>query len=190
MGGFACGEAHAGGGMRPGLAFRPQELRLALIAAGVIVCWAAVSWVVQPLWDRVRDLRSHVQAQSDRLDALTRMLAESHSAPARPEALAEYLKTEDDTAAQGAFLNALEVLSRQMSLQLNLKPRPGKRDGRVSQFEIELDVEGSQPHLMAFLDALLQMPKAIAFERLTISTVPAKDNLLRANLILQKLTFH
>ena len=176
--------------MRRGLAFRPQELRLALIAAGVIVCWAAVSWVVQPLWDRVRDLRSHIQAQSERLDALTRMLAESQSARAHDEALAESLKAEDETASQGAFLNALELLSRQMSLQVNLKPRPGKRDGHVSQFEIELDVEGSQPHLMAFLDALLKMPSAIAFERLTISTVPAKDDLLRANLVIQQLTFH
>ena len=171
-------------------ALRPQERRLALIAAGVIGCWAAVSWVVQPLWERVRDLQSHVQSQSERLDALTHMLAESQSVHAHHEALAEYLQAEDDEQAQGAFLNALEAFSRQMNLQLNLKPRAGKRDGRVSRLEVELDVEGSQPQLMAFLDALLHMPKAIAFERLRISAAPAKDDVLRANLVIQKLTFH
>ena len=172
------------------LTLQPQELRLALIAAGVIGCWAAVSWVMQPLWERLRDLRTHVHTQSARLEALSRMLAESPSAHADHEALAEYLKAEDDEQAQGAFLNALETLCRQANLQLNLKPRPGKRDGRVSQFEVELDVEGPQQPLMAFLDALLRMPAAIAFERLRISAVPAKEEMLRANLVIQKLTFH
>ena len=175
--------------MKRGLTFRPQEWRLAFIAAGVIGCWAAVSWLVQPLWERVRGLRSHVQVQSDRLDALSQMLAESQSIRAH-ELLTEYLQAEDDEQAQGAFLNSLEALSRQTNLQLNLKLRPGKRDGRVSRFEVELDVEGPQPQLMAFLDALLNMPKAIAFERLRISTVPAKADALRATLVLQKLTFH
>ena len=175
--------------MTPRLKFRPQELRLALIAVGVIGCWAAVSWLMQPLWEWVRGLRSHVQIQSDRLDALSHMLAESQSIRAH-ESLAEYLQAEDDEQAQGAFLNRLEALCRQTNLQLNLKPRPGKRDGRVSRFEVELDVEGPQPQLMAFLDALLNMPKAIAFEQLRISTVPAKTDALRATLVLQKLTFH
>ena len=176
--------------MKRAITFRPQEMRLALIAAGVIGCWAAVSWLVQPLWERVRTLRAHVQTQSDRFDALTHMLAESQFGRAHHESLAEYLAAENDEQSQGAFLNALETLSRQADLQLNLKPRPGKRDGRVSQFEVELDVEGPQQRLMAFLDALLQMPKALAFERLRISTVPAKEDVLRANLVIQKLTFH
>ena len=176
--------------MKRGLTLRPQELRLALIAAGVIGCWAVVSWLVQPLWERVRDLRGHVQDQSERLAALTQMLAESQSADSRHALLAEYLKAEDDESAQGSFLNALEALARQTTLQLNLKPRPGKRDGRVTRFEVELDVEGPQQQLMGFLDALLQMPRAIAFERLRISAVPAKHDVLRANLVIQKLTFH
>ena len=176
--------------MKPAITLRPQELRLAFIAGGVIGCWAAVSWLVQPLWGRLRDLRGHVQAQSERLDALTHMLVESQGAHARLESFAEYLQAEDDEQAQGVFLSALEALSRQAELQLNLKPRPGKRDGRVSRFEVEVDVEGSQQHVMAFLDALFQMPKAISFDRLRISAVPAKDDLLRANLVIQKLTFH
>ena len=60
----------------------------------------------------------------------------------------------------------------------------------MSRFEVELDVDGSQQELMTFLDALLRMPKLIAVERIRISSVPAKADLLCANLVIQKLTLH
>ena len=84
--------------------------------------------------------------------------------------------------------NEVEALSTRSNLQLNLKPRPMKREERMSRFEVELDVEGSQSNLLAFLDALLSMPKLITIERLRISSVPGKENTLRANLVIQKIT--
>ena len=58
---------------------RPRERRLTLIAAVVIGCWLVVSWVVQPLWDRVQDLRVRVNAQTEKLDALNRLVSQASS---------------------------------------------------------------------------------------------------------------
>jgi hypothetical protein len=52
-----------------------------------------------------------------------------------------------------------------------------------------LDVEGPQQNLLAFLDALLAMPRLITIERLRLSTFASKERLLRANLIIQRVTF-
>ena len=177
--------------MNPGgFRFHLRERRLALIAAVLIFCWLLLSVLVQPLWNRARDLRAEAETQQEKLDALSRLLSQAPAIEQQYQALAAFLEPEDDERVQGAFLENLESLSRQSDLQLNLKPRPLKQEDRVSRFEVELDVEGSQQNLMTFLDALLRMPKLIAVERIRISSVPAKADLLRANLVIQKLTLH
>ena len=170
--------------------WRPRERRLALAAAVLIGCWAFVSWVVQPLWERLRDLRLHVETQTQKLEAVNRLLTSAQSVDAKYRGVAAYLETEDDDRAQGTFLNTLEAMSRDTNIRLNLKPRPMKREDRLSRFEVELDAEGSQSNLMMFLDALLRLPKLLAIERLRLSAVPAKEDELRANLVVQKLTLH
>ena len=102
--------------------------------------------------------------------------------------VAGYLMREEEREAQSAFLNELETLARTSGLQLNLKPRLEKSEERFSRFEVELDVEGAQENLLAFLDGLLGMPTLLAIDRLRLSSVPAKEHALRANLVLQKLT--
>jgi len=162
---------------------RPRERRLALLAAVLIGCWLLVAWLVSPLWERLRDLRLHVDTHTGTLDALQRLLAQGPSIERDYEAYASYLQAGDDEHAQGSLLSELETLSRRSSIQLNLKPRPGKGDDRVSRFEVELDVEGSQQSLMTFLDELLRLPRLVAIDRLRILTVPAKPTILRASLI-------
>jgi len=176
--------------MKLPLTFRPRERRFALIAMALVVCWLLVSVLVQPLWDRVHHLRLHLQTQTEKLDALSRLLKQAQAVAQGYQAASIYLETGDDERAQSAFLDALEALSQRSSVQLNLKPRPAKREGRMSRFEVELDVEGSQEHVLGFLDALLGMPRLLTIERLRISSVPAKDALLHANLMIQKLTLH
>ena len=172
-------------------AFRPRERRLALVATLVIGCWLLVSWLVQPLWDRAHDLRARVESHTKKLDALSRLLAQEPSIEQAYQQIAGYLSAEENEQAQGsAFLNELESLLRGADLQMNFKPRPMKREERLSRFEVEVDVEGSQEKLLRFLDQLFLMPKLIAIERLRLSSVPGKEQLLRANLILQKLTLH
>ena len=167
---------------------RPRERRLALIAVVVIGSWALLAGVVQPLWDRISDLSVRVNTKIEKVDAVSRILAQGPSIQRNYEEVAGYFERDDDQHAQDAFLNELEELSRRANLKPNLKPRSVKREGKVSRFEVELDVEGSQEAIMTFLDSLLAMPRLISVERLRIASVPAKSALLRANLVLQKLT--
>ena len=176
--------------MKNPLALRPRERRLTLITAVVIGSWMVVSKLVQPLWDRTRELQLYVEAQTEKLDAIRHLLEQAPSIEREYQQLSAYLEAEGEEQAQGSFLNELEALSRTSNLQLNLKPRPVKQEERLSRFEVELDVEGVQDNLLAFLDALLNMPRLISVERLRISSVPMKDRVLRANLVVQKLTFH
>ena len=169
-------------------ALRPRERRLALTAAVVIGCWLFVSWIVQPLLTRGREVGLRVETQTEKLDALRRLLVRAPALEQEYQQLAAYVDGADDAATQGAFLSALESLSRETGVTLNLKPRPVKTEGRMSRFEVELDIEGSQDRLLAFLDELLRMPKLVAVDRLRISATPAREGLLRANLILQKLS--
>ena len=166
---------------------RPRERRLALIAGVVIGCWLFVSWLVQPLWDQANDLRLRVERQTGKLEALNRLARQGPAIEARYQRVAAYLAGSDDERAQSAFLNELELLSRELGLHVNLKPRPSKRDDRVSRFDVELDVEGAQETLLAFVDRLLAMPTLMAVERLRLSTIPTKADQLRANLVIQHL---
>ena len=168
---------------------RPRERRLALIAAVVIGCWALVTWLLQPLWERVHDLRLRVGTQTEKLDALSRLLKRASVIDQEYHGIAGYLGPGSGDDAQAVFLNELEALSRNANVRMNLKPRGLKQDERVNRFEIELDIQGSQQELMGFLDALLRMPTLIAVERLRISTIPAREDQLRAALLVQALTF-
>ena len=177
-------------GMKGSLRLRPRERRLVLVASVLIGCWVLVSWLVQPLWDRVRDLRLHLETQIEKLDALSHLLEQAPSIERAYQKIAPYLRAGDDEQSQGSFLNELETLSRSSNLQINLKPRTVKREEHMSRFEVELDVEGSQENLLTFLDAILRMPRLVAVERLRISSVPAKEHLLRANLVIHQLSLH
>ena len=171
--------------MKPLPSLRPRERRLALMAAMVLLSWGVVSLVVQPLWDRVHELQLHVDTQLEKLEAVNRLLAQEPSVVRRHHVLASHLHVESD---EGSLLHELEALSSQSKLTLNLKPHPLKAEDHVSRLEVELDVEGSQEKLLAFLDALLGLPRLVAIERLRISSIPTKEHQLRASLLIQQLT--
>jgi hypothetical protein len=168
--------------------WKPRERRLALSAGVLIACWGLLSWLIQPLWERAREGASTNEGQIEKLDAMTRLLVQSPTIERSYAAVAGYFEG-DDERAQGSFLDALELMSQETGVRLNLKPRPVKREEKLSRFEVELDVEGSQETLMAFLDALFRMPKLMSVERLRIFTVPAKADTLRASLVIQRLSF-
>ena len=167
---------------------QPRERRLALVAAVLIGCWVLLGWLIQPLWERVQTLHSRVETQRQKLDGITRLLDRAPAIERRFQTSAGYLEQGDDEQAQSMLLNELESLSRDTGVRLNLKPRSASPDAHLSRFEVELDAEGSQANLLGFLDALLKMPKLLTVERLRIATVPAKQDLLRATVVLQKLS--
>lgn len=169
------------------MTLRPRERRLGLVALGLIGCWAILSWLVQPLWVRARELRHRAAVEVERLEGLGGLLARAPAIEREYQAVAAYLTAESE-GAQGTLLDELETLSRGAGVRLNLKPRPATEDERLRRFEVELDAEGSQQQLLAFLDALLRLPKLVTIERLRILAVPAKVDQLRATLVLQALS--
>ena len=175
--------------MKGAPAIRPREFRLAVIAGGLIGCWGVVSLIVQPLWDRNRDLRLDVETRTERLQAVGRLLEQAPSIEEQYQRMMPYLQQEDDTT-QVPFLNELQELSKTSDVRLSMKPRSAKQEGRVSRYEEELDLEGSQEQVMGFLDAILRMPKLMTIERLRLVSAPTREQLLRANLVIQKLNFH
>ena len=168
-------------------AMRPRERRLALIAAVFTGSWVMISWLVQPLWDRAAALRDRVENQTGRLHAINRLLAQAPVIERQQQALAAYLAPEPDDGTR-AFLDQLDALSRTANVRLNLKPKPLTRDSRQSRFEVEVEAEGTQETLFRFVDALLTLPKLVTIQQLRISHAPTKEALLRANLLIEKLT--
>lgn len=166
---------------------RPRERRVALVAGAFIGTGILVSWVVQPLWDRAQAVRQHVTAQTKKLEAVSRLLEQAPVIDRSHHQLAPFLAGSAEGAGQGALLNELEALARRAHLYLNLKPRPVAGDERMNRFEVEVDVEGSQESVLGFLDQLLASPKLMRIERLRLSSVPAKEHLVRGNLLLQYL---
>jgi hypothetical protein len=173
--------------MKKFLGFRPREQRLALIAALFTVCWLVVTALLQPLWDRARDLSLSIDTQSEKLRALTDLMAQAQAIERRYREAAPWLETDTGEGLTAAFLNELESLSQGLQVKVNFKPRMKKRDQHVSRYEIELDAEGPQQDLLVFLDALLRLHKLIAIERLRLSIIPTRERMLRANLVIQKL---
>lgn len=172
-------------------ALQPRERRLALGAGVIIGCWLAVSWLVQPLWDRTQEVALHVERQQERLAALNRVLDQARGRPADDRSRAQWLLSSGaDEAGRRALLSDIEALSRTARVQLNLKPRPVKPDGRLDRFDVEMDVEGSQAQLLAFVDALLRLPSLVTVERLRLSSVATKEQWLRATLVIQQVSLH
>jgi hypothetical protein len=165
--------------------FRPRERRLALIAGMVIGVWLALTWAVQPLWERVRDVGLGVETRAEKLHAVTRLLEQGPAIERAYHTYGPYLAAGDGEAQERALLQELESLARAASVQLNLKPRLPTASARATAYEIELDAEGAQPQLLEFLDALLRLPRLVSVERLRIAVVPAKPDTLRATLTLE-----
>ena len=166
---------------------RPRERRLAVIAGTLIACWALLSALVQPLWGRVRALQVRVTAHAEKLDALRRLLARGGAIERAYAALAPYLETADDETVRSALLAQLESLARTTGARLSLKPKPMTREGPAGRFDIELEAEGNQEALLAFLDRLFALPRLMAIERLRIAAAPAAPQTLRASLVVQTL---
>ena len=165
----------------------PRERRLALVVGVLIGCWVVISLLIQPLWNRLHDLSLEIETQGERVQALQRLVVERPAIDQQYQALSPYLERGSGAHLPGVFLQELEALSRRANIQLNLKPRPINEEERLSRFEVEMDLEGSQAGLMTFLDSLLGMPRLLLIERLRISSVPSRQSVLRANLVIQRL---
>jgi Tfp pilus assembly protein PilO len=165
---------------------RPRERRLLLITIVIVGCAALVMWIVQPLWDHMSELRRRVDSSSDKLQVLSRLMARAPEVDEEYAALTPYLTVMGDGPLRRQLLNELERLAGQAELQLTLKPRPVKVEAGIARLEVEVEVEGSQRQLLRFVDALLDLERLVAVERLRLASIPAKVDRLRLNVLVQQ----
>lgn len=163
---------------------RHRERRLVLVVGVLIGCWAFVSFVAQPLWDESRDWQQRLERQTVRIETIRRLVGQAPVIDRRYRQISGYLETLQPEVAERAFLDALSAICRESGLQPNFKPRGIKREGQAARVAVEVDVEGSQPQILEFVDRLLRLPRLTTIEQLRMSVVPGKSGLLRANVIL------
>jgi hypothetical protein len=164
---------------------QPRERRLALIAGVVIGCWVLLVYLVQPLWARTQELNERVRQETERLEAMSSLVERAGPAQEAYLAVAPLLGQGEAGANAAFFLNALESMAQSAGVRLNIAPRSSVSADGVSRSNVELDAEGEQQNIIAFLDAVLTMPALASIERLRVSMAPGKSDLLRANLLVQ-----
>ncbi|MBI2885559.1 MAG: hypothetical protein HYY15_05250 [Candidatus Omnitrophica bacterium] len=163
---------------------QPRERRLGLLAAIIIGGWMLLAGVVEPLWHDVRAATSLVEARTEKLQALNRLMEEAPAIEREYRAAAPYVTAEE----QGidAVLSELEALSRNVALPLSLKPRQAPGAAGTGR-EVELEIEGPQEQVLRFVDGLFGMNRLLVIERVQLSSVPMADRELRASLLVQVL---
>ena len=169
---------------------QPRERKLAVVAAVVIVTWAVVSWIGLPLWDRFHVLQQQAAISEKKLARLRELVLRKPSIERQYQASTTFWSDESDEVLQGAFLDELEQMAGEGHLQISVKPRPIQREGRVSRFGVEVEVDGTQEALFGFLNRLLTSPNLVEVSRLRISTTVSKDSPLRGSLLVSKVVFH
>lgn len=163
----------------------PREQQLALTALLVISAWV-FAWFGLPLWDRLSQLEQRATVSQKKLARLNELITRKPLIEQAYQAYAGVFSDESDELIQGVFLDELEQLARAGNLQINLKPRPIQREGKVSHLAVELEVDATQEALLAFLDRLLTRSSLIELDRLRIAATASTESPLRATLLINK----
>ena len=163
-----------------------RETALAWAAAMIIICWVGLSLVGEPLWKRSADLERQMMVAQKKLERLQQLAARQGAIEQAVRAWSQFWSDQPDEQLQQEYLEELERLAATKDLHLNVKPHPIRRQGEVSRFEVELEVESSQEQLLAFLDQLLAHPSLLELDRLRISSTASKDHPLKADCVISK----
>lgn len=167
--------------------FSSRERTLALTAFLVIATGAVISQAGLPQWSQLGELRQRSVTAQTKLGRLQELATHKPTIEQTYSAYANFWSNQPEEALRGAFLDELEQLAASASLQLNLKPRPSQRDGHVSRLGVEVEADGTQENVLAFLDSLLKQPSLLEIDRLRLSSSSSKDYPLRASLIVNKI---
>lgn len=166
--------------------FSLREQRLIFITGIVILTGAAVSWGVLPSWRRWLSLREQTGLSLQQLERLEVLIRKQPEVEAAYQQQAGVLSSDDPESAQRRFLDELDGLAQTAQLRLDLKPRPLQAQ-EPPTISVEIDAEGTQETLLAFIDQLLTSASLIDVERLRISSTTSAEAPLRANLVVTKL---
>ena len=163
-----------------------RERHLAVVAALVVALWGIVGYAALPLRARLHTLRERTGVEERKLTRLHELLRRQTAIARTYETYADFRSEQPPATLQRDFLDALETLTQQGHVQINLKPRPVECATDVVRVGVEVDVEATQEALLAFLDQLFAQPAAIELDRLRVTITGVTEAPLRANLVLQK----
>ena len=166
-----------------GRRFSSRERTLALAAALVIGVSVLMMKVMAPLWDRLAQLRQRESVSQEKLERWRSLVAHRDDIERAFARYDSFRIGEPPERIQAALLHELEELARSSNVQMALKPRPVQSDARAHQIGLELQLDGTQPAVLGFLDHLFAWPRLLTFERIRLSTTALSDRPLRANLI-------
>jgi len=167
--------------------FSPRERHLMLLTAVVLLVSGLVSWILLPGWGRLTSMTERADLTQEKLARLQALVKERPRIEQDYQRYADLVSDEPAELLQRGFLDELDQLAQASGLQLNLKPRPAQRDAQVSRLTVEMDAEGTQEALLAFLDRLLAAPILIEVDRLRLSASPSSQSPLRTHLVVAKL---
>ena len=157
---------------------------LSAVTLMVVAAAAVLGGAVWPLWERRRQLDDNLVLVQTRL---ARLRALAGRAPA--QAVDDGLADQPPARLQRAFLDELEHWSSAGHLQMNLKPQPPVRDRGVLRLGVELELEGAQADLLAFLDRVLASPALLEVARLKIAPGASPERPVRAWLTITRVVF-
>ena len=155
-------------------------------AAVTLAVAGMLGWGGIIVWGRFLDLRQTVQTSRQRLEAL-HGLAERFSDGGRLTGVHAALWSADsDEALQRRFLEEVEGWIQAGNVPVTIKPKPIERGAGVSRLMIELSMESSQEHLLAFLDRLLGDDSLVVIEQFRLASSGVTTAPMRAAFVLSK----
>ncbi len=164
----------------------PREQTLALATVVIVCVSAATSRFGLPKLDRLSQLEQQEDVAQRKLARLRELAARQSQIERAYQSSASFRAREPDEVMLAAFLDELEQLARAKTVQMNLKPRPIRREGVLVRLGVELELDGTQEALLGFLDSLFAGPNLIELERLRIGPSPSKGLPLRATLLVNE----
>lgn len=174
----------------PRAKFNPRERRLLVFAGVAVGMWFVFARFFEPLWERAQELSQQVASQSAKVDKLNELFAKRQAIDQEYQLIQPYVSEEAPDADPATFLGELEALARRADVQVDLRPKPAVRRGDVTRVGLEIDLNAPQDHVLAFLDAVFNMPRLIEIKRVHISSAPGRSGLLRAHLVMEQLVLH
>lgn len=161
-------------------------LRLAgvALAGGLAIGWG------RPLWQRLAHLEQEASTAQQRVAQLQALMQRRAIIEQQAQTYAKFSTAEPEEVLQRQLLDELERWAEDTGVQLNLQPRPVQREDVVSRLKVEVELEGPQAALLAFLDRMLSTPSLLQLDRVHITAASSKDSRLRANLVVTRLLLH
>lgn len=168
-----------------------REKTIFLITFVVILIMLCYNFLIEPLTKKITFANNEIGVSQIELNKIQRLLLE------REEILSFYEQYAKDVKIKGAsdeeaianFLSNVESLARKSSVLINdVKPKPTKDFDNYKKFSFDLEIDGSIDNITKFIYELESSSEAIKVERLQISVKTGKDDILKADLTISKLT--